>query len=65
VGQSRDSERLLELLSFLRRDRFRPPLVVVLGEKLHYVAAAAAGLFHRFEVTAGDRHVGAEQGHES
>jgi hypothetical protein len=35
----------------------------MMGENLHHIAATAVGFLHGFEVAAGDRHVGAKQGH--
>jgi hypothetical protein len=58
-------ERGLKHRGLLFRNRFGEPLVVVLREDLHAVAAGAAGDLYRFVVAAGDGLVGSENGHEA
>ena len=44
-------------------ERLGPPLVVVLGENLHAVAALLGSNFHCLVVATGNRHVGSENRH--
>src|SRR5215471_13048412 len=56
-------EGRLELRRVVVGQGFGLPLVVVLGEKLHTIAATFGGNFDRSKVAAGNRLVGAEDGH--
>ncbi len=56
-------QRRAELLHFRRRNLFRPPLVVVLGEELHAVAADGMGGFDGLIIAASNRQVRTEQWH--
>jgi hypothetical protein len=56
-------EALLELLGSSLGDRTGTPLVVVLAEDLYAVAACLVGTFDGLVKTAGNRHVGAKDGH--
>ena len=57
------SKRRLEARRLILRDRLGPPLVVVLGEELHAVAAATMRSLDRLVIPASNRHVSAKNSH--
>lgn len=57
------SQRAAKSLDVVGCDRLRPPLVVVLGEELDAIAAAAMGNLDGLVVAAGHRHMSAKNGH--
>ena len=63
MGDSELAERRLKARRFGLRDRFGPPLIVVLREQLDALAAAVAGGLDGLVVAPRDRLMGAEDGH--
>ena len=53
----------LKLRGVVRGQRLGPPLVVVLGEELHAIAATGRRGLDRLVISAGNRLVGTENGH--
>ena len=63
MGYAQSVQRLAEPPGFVRRNVSGRPLVVVFRKQLDAVATAPVGTLHRFVVSAGNRLVGAENGH--